>query len=218
MKVTVNGVTVYARDYQETRISAELEAENQLVERMRADNKAAVEAAEAKKNNEAEAMRLYTSRNVTLGTVFTHVPAHLEQLVAELEDEAFRRECEQDAAMKAAAEAANELTASATAGSGVSEERDDTATARLASRPRRLREQSDEASEVADAMPNTAALTDGDVRVPQAKSRRTASQSEHDDDAEDEARRAAIAAVIRVGDVRDGCYSSTARSSNSANI
>ena len=102
--------------------------------------------------------------------------------------------------------------------SGVSAEPDSTATAKLASRPRRMREQSDDASEVAEALPNAAALHDGDIRVPQAKSRKTASRSEQDDDAEDDARRQASAAVNRVSDVSDGCYSPTARSSNSASI
>ena len=79
-----------------------------------------------------------------------------------------------------------------------------------------MREQDDNARDVAEALPDSAVLHEGEIRVPQAKSRKTASRSEEGDYAEDEARRQAIVAVSRDIDAGGGCYSSTARSSNSA--
>ena len=146
-----------------------------------------------------------------MGAIFIRVPAHLEQLVNDLEEEAELRAVEQDAVERAAAEEADRQAQHAAAEH---------------QRLRRQREPENEARDVAEELPDSSVMHESEIRVPKAerkvdggstKKRRTVSLSAENEEAEDDARRHAIAAVDRMIDANSHCsYSSTARSSNSA--
>ena len=92
MTVTVKGVTVYSREYEEQKRSAAAEAENNALASMRADMEAertaTEEACRAERIRWEQARALYLNNNVILGLPFTRVPAHLEPMVAIMEEQA----------------------------------------------------------------------------------------------------------------------------------
>ena len=81
MTVTVNGVIVYSRDYQERRLSAAAEAENKAIAAMRAETEAIQRAAEEESraaDDRLEAARAMYYNNHMSNLPYVRVPWILE--------------------------------------------------------------------------------------------------------------------------------------------